>query len=68
MRDNRKQSTERRNGSDRRAQAILLEFPFIDSHGNLVTEERRNSERRMRTVRISPDELNNNLAKKNNYA
>lgn len=37
---------DKRRGNDRRAQAIGLDFPFIDSHGNLVTEERRISDRR----------------------
>jgi len=37
---------ERRSGSDRRLQAVGLDFPFVDGHGNLVTEERRKSDRR----------------------
>ena len=37
---------ERRSGSERRAQAGGLDFPFIDSHGHLVTEERRKNNRR----------------------
>ena len=43
-RNNRKD--ERRSGSDRRIVAIGLDFPFIDGHGHLVTEERRKSNRR----------------------
>jgi len=43
--DNNRKS-EKRSGTDRRARAIGLDFPFIDSHGNLVTEERRKSNRR----------------------
>lgn len=41
---NRKE--ERRSGVDRRMDAIGLDFPFIDSHGNLVTEDRRKTTRR----------------------
>ena len=41
-----KRKDDKRSGSDRRAQAIGLDFPFIDSHGHLVTEERRKSNRR----------------------
>ena len=37
---------EKRSGRDRRARSIGMDFPFIDTHGNLVTEERRKSDRR----------------------
>ena len=40
------QKTERRNGSDRRLEAVGLDFPFVDSHGHLVTHERRQNDRR----------------------
>ena len=39
-------NAEKRSGIDRRTRAIGLDFPFIDSHGNLVTEERRKFNRR----------------------
>lgn len=41
-----KQEEERRSGSERRVQAIELGFPFVDSHGHLVTYERRKHDRR----------------------
>ena len=41
---------ERRSGADRRHMAIGFDFPFIDSHGHLVTEERRKSHRRGTTL------------------
>lgn len=38
---------DRRSGTDRRCLQLGLGFPFVDSHGILVTEERRkNGERR----------------------
>jgi hypothetical protein len=47
---------DKRSGNDRRAQAIGLDFPFIDGHGNLVTEERRRSDRRKsKTINNSQD-------------
>ena len=39
-------ANERRSGVDRRLEAIGYDFPFIDSHGLLVTEDRRKSNRR----------------------
>jgi len=41
-----RQSVERRSGTDRRSWVCQLEFPYIDSHGMLVTEERRKKQRR----------------------
>jgi len=32
---------ERRSGADRRDDSEAFDFPFIDSHGHLVTEDRR---------------------------
>jgi len=49
---NKNRKDERRSGIDRRLQAIGLDFPFVDSHGNLVTEERRQTDRR------NPEKLN----------
>lgn len=43
---NNNRKNDKRRGTDRRAQAIGLDFPFIDGHGNLVTEERRKIDRR----------------------
>jgi len=39
--------TERRSGTDRRDTDMSYDFPFIDSHGQLVTEERRKFARRV---------------------
>ena len=39
--------TERRSGADRRDTDQSYDFPFIDSHGQLVTEERRKFARRV---------------------
>ena len=33
---------DRRTGEDRRSWECQLDFPYVDSHGTLVTEERRN--------------------------
>jgi len=44
----RRQSTDRREGDDRRSWECQLDFPYVDSHGSLVTEDRRQLvERRM---------------------
>ena len=40
------EKNERRTGADRRATDVNFGFPFIDSHGNLVTEDRRIINRR----------------------
>lgn len=37
----RRQSTDRRARDDRRSWECQLDFPYVDSHGSLVTEERR---------------------------
>lgn len=37
----RRQSTDRRAGDDRRSWECQLDFPYVDSHGSLVTEDRR---------------------------
>ena len=37
----RRQSTDRRAGEDRRSWECQLDFPYVDSHGSLVTEDRR---------------------------
>ena len=37
----RRQTTDRRAGSDRRSWECQLDFPYVDSHGSLVTEDRR---------------------------
>lgn len=39
-------SDERRAGTDRRCWECKIEFPYIDSHGTLVTEDRRKQQRR----------------------
>ena len=39
-------SNERRSGTDRRYWECKIEFPYIDSHGTLVTEDRRKQQRR----------------------
>lgn len=40
MQDKRK-GTERRRGEDRRSWECQLDFPYVDSHGTLVVEDRR---------------------------
>lgn len=40
MQDNRNGS-ERRKGEDRRSWECQLDFPYVDSHGTLVVEDRR---------------------------
>ena len=40
MQDKRK-GTERRAGEDRRSWECQLDFPYVDSHGTLVVEDRR---------------------------
>jgi hypothetical protein len=37
----RRQTTDRRMGNDRRSWECQLDFPYVDSHGTLVTEDRR---------------------------
>ncbi|MBL1277994.1 MAG: hypothetical protein COB30_018105 [Ectothiorhodospiraceae bacterium] len=37
----RRQPTDRRMGEDRRSWQCQLDFPYVDSHGTLVTEDRR---------------------------
>jgi hypothetical protein len=37
----RRQNTDRRSGRDRRSWECNLDFPYVDSHGTLVTEDRR---------------------------
>ncbi len=39
--EERRQSTERRTGDDRRSWECQLDFPYVDSHGTLVTADRR---------------------------
>ena len=39
--DHRNGLKDRRSGSDRRSWQNSFDFPFVDSHGILVTEERR---------------------------
>ena len=46
MQNNEYKNQERRSGNDRRSIDIGLDFPFVDSHGLLVTEERRKWDRR----------------------
>lgn len=43
---NQKNTMERRAGNDRRCWECKHEFPYIDSHGTLVTGERRKVQRR----------------------
>ncbi|HEC18893.1 MAG TPA: hypothetical protein ENI97_06065 [Gammaproteobacteria bacterium] len=44
----RRQSNDRRSGADRRSWECQLDFPYVDSHGTLVTEDRRKvAERRI---------------------
>ena len=40
MQDNRN-GTDRRAGEDRRSWECQLDFPYVDSHGTLVVEDRR---------------------------
>lgn len=56
---------ERRSGSDRRMYAIDLGFPFIDSHGHLVTQERRQCNRR-KSIELA--NATTKLAQQKNYA
>jgi hypothetical protein len=37
----RRQVSDRRSGNDRRSWECQLDFPYVDSHGTLVTEDRR---------------------------
>ncbi len=37
----RRQTGERRNGDERRNWQCQLDFPYVDSHGTLVSAERR---------------------------
>lgn len=37
----RRQTSERRAGEDRRSWECQLDFPYVDSHGSLVTADRR---------------------------
>jgi len=37
----RRQRSERRISEDRRSWQCQLDFPYVDSHGTLVTEDRR---------------------------
>ena len=37
----RRKTDERRRGEDRRSWECQLDFPYVDSHGALVTEDRR---------------------------
>lgn len=37
----RRQTADRRAGDDRRSWECQLDFPYVDSHGSLVTEDRR---------------------------
>ncbi len=37
----RRQPTDRRAGDDRRSWECQLDFPYVDSHGSLVTADRR---------------------------
>ena len=44
----RRQKSDRRCGDDRRSWECQLDFPYVDSHGSLVIEDRRNiAERRI---------------------
>jgi hypothetical protein len=46
--DRRRAGFERRSGEDRRSWQCNLDFPYVDSHGTLVTEDRRKvAERRI---------------------
>ena len=37
----RRQRSDRRDGADRRSWQCQLDFPYVDSHGTLVTGDRR---------------------------
>ena len=37
----RRRESDRRTGDDRRSWECQLDFPYVDSHGSLVTEDRR---------------------------
>ena len=37
----RRRQSDRRSGEDRRSWECQLDFPYVDSHGTLVTEDRR---------------------------
>lgn len=37
----RRQVSDRRTGNDRRSWECQLDFPYVDSHGTLVMEDRR---------------------------
>ena len=64
MLNKEKNKEERRSGEDRRMHAIGFEFPFIDSHGHLVTQERRQNKRR----KVSGVNTTTNLEQHKNYA
>jgi hypothetical protein len=58
----RRQPTDRRRGEDRRSWECQLDFPYVDSHGSLVTEDRRRVvERRIQyATHINGDRRNRN--------
>lgn len=38
-----KQKSDQRTGEDRRSWQKQLDFPYLDSHGNLILDDRRNN-------------------------
>lgn len=62
LHNNTEEITERRSGEDRRTTPAYYDFPFVDSHGHLVTEERRKLERRTTMAHTTSDtQLENTL-------
>jgi len=46
--EDKRSGNDRRSGSDRRSWECQLDFPYVDSHGTLVLEDRRKlAERRI---------------------
>lgn len=46
--EDKRSGNDRRNGGDRRSWECQLDFPYVDSHGTLVLEDRRQvAERRV---------------------
>jgi hypothetical protein len=60
---------ERRSGSERRTKTVSMDFPFVDTHGHLVTAERRKNDRRTENITSGTlGQSKNKSNKEKNYA
>lgn len=60
----RRKVSDRRSGDDRRSWKCQLDFPYVDSHGTLVTEDRRQIvERRIEYVQHIGGDRRNRISK-----